>query len=729
MSMEVWSNPNNTPSVTPPANEGPDPLHAMPTTAEPPPPALNAFDNSIFASLISENDEKTLVDLKPEVILNADLQIGSGTPKPDLGSLYGGFQSNIQASTPYGVTTTHCTVIPVASQLRGLASQSTCITSYPSYSYASTRYLPHTSVCPQYMQPSPISMGNNRGISHQHLHSFSSPLLRSHSSFTTSASPNFSNYTVWQKCLNSPHHRSIPTAVRKASRSYSGMPCAVCGAPATGKRYGAVSCDSCSAFFGVATLLGIQCECSNKPSPSDDAYHLHCHYCMLTKCLAVGMCKEAVQFEKSHEDPTFSNVQDYLNLMPPVTSAVCSYGGTNNSSGSRLSSVTAATVEQIGKAESLVFDVPPLDLPEGKPIFAEENDWSSLQTNVEESIINLVLWSQQIPLFSEFSESDRFTLLRAGCIQLLLVHFIFRLANSLSESHSPTSPWFSNSRSQKSFSSTSVAPVESTAVPPTSPDIPVLVADALFPVHSAPEYILFSQQAESDLRNAGRWHESRVLMNILPVDEGYHPIGITSVSNELNAQCLSRRRILCRIFDLARLFKRLCLSVEALGCLRMVILFNPGGYRSSRRCMRVELRARDSPPQLGDESPLLRCKVEVNGDVERYLSSLLFNLVVLTDFIVYADLPELTEETRERVESRRDEAFVCLEHTLVRADQKTALGRMAQMCLNLADLSFVAEVIYSKTSPNPFLSLRYLAYLLECFYKSDTTTTVSEPNI
>lgn len=66
--MQVWPNSSSASSVAPPANEGPDPMHAMPTTAEPAPPTLNAFDNSIFASLISENDEKPLVDLKSDVI-------------------------------------------------------------------------------------------------------------------------------------------------------------------------------------------------------------------------------------------------------------------------------------------------------------------------------------------------------------------------------------------------------------------------------------------------------------------------------------------------------------------------------------------------------------------------------------------------------------------------------------------------------------------------------------
>ncbi|VDK31466.1 unnamed protein product [Taenia asiatica] len=674
MSMQVWPNSNSASSVASPANEGPDPMRAMPTTAESAPPTLNTFDNSIFASLISENDEKPLVDLKSDVISDADLQIGSGTPKPDLGSLYAGLQSGVQISNPYGVTTTHCTVTPATPQLRDLASQSSCVSGYPSYSYGSTLYSPVAPVSPQYFHSTPPPLTNSRALPHQQQDPFSPPIrpCPSNQSFVAGAYSNSSNYTIWSDSPISPYHRPTAIApVKKVIHSNTARSCTVCGAPATDKHYGAVSCDSCRAFFEMATYLGLQSECSSEPNSCESDHHLRCHSCRLTRCLAVGMRKEgarlSVRFETSRAKLLFSNAQGYPSIASTSTSSICSNEKADNLVGSRLDPATEATVKQIGKAESIVFEVPPLDLPEDKPIFMDAKDWSSLQTNFEESIINLVLWSQKIPFFSDFSDSDRFILLRAGCIQLLLVHFISRLANSLTEPQSPTSPRSSNVPSRECSSSTSVISAESTTTLPTSPNIPIFVVDVLFPFHSAPEDILFSQQAEYDLRNADRWHESRVLMNILPVDDDHHPISITDASNELNAQCLSRRLILCRLFDLARLFKRLCLTVEAVGCLRMVILFNP-------------------------------------------------------------DAPELTKEVRERVESRRDEAFVCLEHTLVQADQKTALGRMAQMCLHLADLSFVAELIYSKNSSNPFLSFHCLAYFLECFYKSDPTPTFLEPS-
>ncbi|KAL5107858.1 Retinoic acid receptor RXR [Taenia crassiceps] len=670
MSMQVWPNSSNASSVAPPANEGPDPMSALSTTSESVPPTLNTFDNSIFASLISENDEKPLADLKSDVILDANLQIGSESQKPDLGSLYAGLQSNIPISSPCGVATTHSTVIPTTPQLQNIPSQSSCVSSYLNYSYASTPYSSVSPVPSQYFHSTPPSLTSSRPLPHQQ-DPFAPSSVRSYPSnrsFVASAHPNSSNCTAWSRSPVSSYHRSITTAPKKkVTHSYAAQPCTICGAPATGKHYGAVSCDSCRAFFGMATHLGIQCECFSRLNSCDKDHHLRCHSCRLTKCLAVGMRREAVRSEKSHAKILFSNAQEYRSIASSSTLSICSHEKADNLAGSRSDSATEATVKQIGKAESIVFDVPPLDLPEGKPIFMDAKDCSSLQTNFEESIINLVLWSQKIPFFSDFSDSDRFILLRTGCIQLLLVHFISRLANSLTESQSPTLPHSSNLPSQQFSTNTLVTSEESTTVPSTSSNIPIFVVNVLFPARSTPEDILFSQQAESDLRNADRWHESRVLMNILPVDDDHRPICITDVSNELNAQCLSRRLILCRLFDLARLFKRLCLTVEAVGCLRMVILFNP-------------------------------------------------------------DAPELTEETRERVESRRDEAFVCLEHTLVQADQKTALGRMAQMCLHLADLSFVAELIYSKTSSNPFLSFHCLIYLLECFYKSDSTLTVLEPS-
>nr|CDS19064.1 retinoic acid receptor rxr beta a [Echinococcus granulosus] len=667
--MQVWSNSNNASSVAPPANGDRDPMHSMPVTAESVPPTLNAFDSSIFASLISESDEKPLVDLKSDVISNADLQIGSAMPKPDLGSLYGGLQSSTQTNNTCDVATTHRTVFPANPQLQTLPCQSSCVSGSLNYPYTPTLYSPVTPVSPQYFQSAPPTVANHRALPHQQQGSYSLPPLRSYSynqSFITGAYPKPYNYTIGSDGSISPYHRSVPsTSVKKVTYLCSARNCAICGATATGKHYGALSCDSCRAFFGTATHLGLRCECSGKSNIHDNNHQLRCHSCRLRKCLAVGMRKEAVRFEKSHAMLLYPNEKDYSSVAPSPASSICSHERADNLVGSRSSPATEATVKQIRAAEALIFDVPPLDLPESKPIFMDGKDCDSLQTDIQESIINLLLWSQKIPLFSDFSDSDRFILLRAGCIELLLVHFISRLANSLTESHSSTSLRSSNPPLQESSPSTSVTPIESTTTPPTPLNIPVVVVDVLFPFHSAPKDILFSQQAECDLRNADRWHESRVLMNILPVDVDHHPISITDVPNELNAQCLSRRLILCRLFDLARLFKRLCLSVEAVGCLRMVILFNP-------------------------------------------------------------DVPELTEATRERVESRRDEAFICLEHTFVKADKKTALGRMAQMCLHLADLSFVAERIYSKTSSHPYPSFQCLVDLLECFYKSDPMATVSE---
>lgn len=134
----------------------------------------------------------------PPVHFPADLQIGSGMPKPDLGSLYAGLQSSTQIPNPYGAATTHCTLTLATPQLRDLASQSSCVSGYPHYSYASTPYSPITPVSPQYFHSTPPSLTNSRALPHRQQDAFAPPIRScpSDQSFVASAYPNSSNYTV-----------------------------------------------------------------------------------------------------------------------------------------------------------------------------------------------------------------------------------------------------------------------------------------------------------------------------------------------------------------------------------------------------------------------------------------------------------------------------------------------------------------------------------------------------
>uniref|UniRef100_A0AC34PXU7 Uncharacterized protein n=1 Tax=Panagrolaimus sp. JU765 TaxID=591449 RepID=A0AC34PXU7_9BILA len=76
-------------------------------------------------------------------------------------------------------------------------------------------------------------------------------------------------------------------------------PCAVCGDRSTGTHYGTVSCNGCKGFFRRTILRNQRFTCRfNKQCVIDKNFRCACRYCRFQKCLAAGMKREAIQFER-----------------------------------------------------------------------------------------------------------------------------------------------------------------------------------------------------------------------------------------------------------------------------------------------------------------------------------------------------------------------------------------------------------------------------------------------
>ncbi|XP_071744101.1 LOW QUALITY PROTEIN: orphan steroid hormone receptor 2-like [Lepeophtheirus salmonis] len=80
--------------------------------------------------------------------------------------------------------------------------------------------------------------------------------------------------------------------------------CVVCGDRASGRHYGAISCEGCKGFFkrSIRKQLGYQCR-GNKDCEVTKHHRNRCQYCRLQKCLAMGMRSDsprvsAVQSER-----------------------------------------------------------------------------------------------------------------------------------------------------------------------------------------------------------------------------------------------------------------------------------------------------------------------------------------------------------------------------------------------------------------------------------------------
>jgi len=76
-------------------------------------------------------------------------------------------------------------------------------------------------------------------------------------------------------------------------------PCAVCSDKSTGTHYGVVSCNGCKGFFRRTILRNQKFTCRfNKRCVIDKNFRCACRYCRFQKCVAVGMKREAIQFER-----------------------------------------------------------------------------------------------------------------------------------------------------------------------------------------------------------------------------------------------------------------------------------------------------------------------------------------------------------------------------------------------------------------------------------------------
>lgn len=88
---------------------------------------------------------------------------------------------------------------------------------------------------------------------------------------------------------------SVNQAAAEQQSAANGGPqnCVICGDRATGKHYGASSCDGCKGFFRRSVRKGQQYKCRFQRScPIDKDKRNQCRYCRLHKCFENGMRRE-----------------------------------------------------------------------------------------------------------------------------------------------------------------------------------------------------------------------------------------------------------------------------------------------------------------------------------------------------------------------------------------------------------------------------------------------------
>lgn len=110
------------------------------------------------------------------------------------------------------------------------------------------------------------------------------------------------------------HSQQMSSPLSMEPRESSDL-CVVCGDKASGRHYGAVSCEGCKGFFkrSIRKQIGYVCR-GNKDCPVTKFHRNRCQFCRLKKCLSMGMRSESVQAERR---PVHSRESHRTSSPPP----------------------------------------------------------------------------------------------------------------------------------------------------------------------------------------------------------------------------------------------------------------------------------------------------------------------------------------------------------------------------------------------------------------------------
>ncbi|XP_071973143.1 hepatocyte nuclear factor 4-beta-like isoform X1 [Engystomops pustulosus] len=172
------------------------------------------------------------------------------------------------------------------------------------------------------------------------------------------------------------------------SNSVSSL-CAICGDRATGKHYGASSCDGCKGFFRRSVRKNHMYACRfSRQCIIDKDKRNQCRYCRLRKCFRAGMKKEAVQ-----------NERDRISMRRSSSS----FEDNGSLSINILTQAEAMTQQFSCLSPSTVGDI---SLKKIATI-------SDVCESMKQQLLLLVEWAKYIPAFCELPLDDQVALLRA----------------------------------------------------------------------------------------------------------------------------------------------------------------------------------------------------------------------------------------------------------------------------------------------------------------------------
>ncbi|KAM7542384.1 hypothetical protein Aperf_G00000009215 [Anoplocephala perfoliata] len=323
-----------------------------------------------------------------------------------------------------------------------------------------------------------------------------------------------------------------PNTTEGSGPSSSPKTCVVCKNPSHTNRLGVYLCFYCQSAYETAVLLGQEnCFCYRWPASQNDLDHIKsCWKCIVLKCVANGVVKAAV-------DPNrpYTKMEVPFDVLPRLLPGPKCSLDFNTSLGIVLARER---------------------LPEGRSLLSAVRDNNVLLTSSTESVINVICWTNEIPLFADFSIGNRTEILKSAILPLILMRFVHALASAVQLSSSPAD-----------------LPPRAPQVNPEN-EVATISNFGTALVNRLRNEFVFAMREMEALNQTMELNESRLVVYLCSATfqppEQPPPFG----EIEINRMPLLQRAALRRLFDLAYVFKKLRLSEIAVSCLSLVLLFD-----------------------------------------------------------------------------------------------------------------------------------------------------------
>uniref|UniRef100_A0A8C7L7B6 Retinoic acid receptor alpha n=1 Tax=Oncorhynchus kisutch TaxID=8019 RepID=A0A8C7L7B6_ONCKI len=190
-------------------------------------------------------------------------------------------------------------------------------------------------------------------------------------------------------------------------------PCFVCQDKSSGYHYGVSACEGCKGFFRRSIQKSMVYTCHReKNCIINKVTRNRCQYCRLQKCLEVGMSKESVRNDrnkKKKDEKKQESTESYV-----------------------LSIETEQMINRVSKAHKETF---PSLCQLGKYTTSNSSErrvaldvdlWDKFSELSTKCIIKTVEFAKQLPGFTTLTIADQITLLKAACLDILILRICTR---------------------------------------------------------------------------------------------------------------------------------------------------------------------------------------------------------------------------------------------------------------------------------------------------------------